>query len=851
MTASASAAAVSPGVAGSPVRGRTPEQVAAQERMAARENERGLAANKAGDIRAALTHFTVATELDASEHRYLLSMANMRLKLGEAAAAVPMYEKLLAEQRRAAAALGTGKLGSGSSSDVKLLPAAHIKMAESKLLEAKAAVEAGASSPPKVPARRRAKKDTKVGGGAEDGDAAYVEAVAREVAAREEAAEEAAAARARQAAASVAAEKAAAAKAEAARAAAVAAQAATLKEAEEQAAAAAAREAEQKAAAAAAANSSASSSAAPQLAFRLGGGDAEEVEAATAAAEVAGEVAAAKAEAAAAAEEAARVADWEAVATAAAQQEASREASAEAEAAAAAVATAAAASVVAQTRACEAMHAKAASPSHSPVVTSGGSRLVGEQPSKPSSKPSSKGSKDKQKAAAAAAAHDEDDDEYDDDDDDWSDNGSRHEGTSPQGIGASLKTIMVRRLSFQKVEPPQEAEAARLVDLETLKHHSGTGSGAGSNDASLVAPDDSVSMAGRSERAMSAARTRHAALPEGARALDSLSAYEVALLLHTLELGRYADGFMALPVRGADLDAATEHDLEEVGMSVALHRRTLFAQIADFRVDGVSAHYLEQAAADAEAHHHAQQYGYHHAQPHGGGYDDHHHHHHQAHAGQQYGGYDNQYDAAGYGEDAYGYTLDASTQAAYAAQAAAYAAQPQQQPAEEAAEATAPSAADAQSSAAEAAVWAVAEAAVAEEAKQPEPDQLLPMRDELGSPAAPQQTQLAWLKEAEVSSRSPQPSSTELAAAAGEDEFLDSVRPRGFWDNLSFGFKGAFAMQPSAALCACTARRPRGVSEMWLNRDRDGTDAIPTGTSTPKKIITPVITTSPTTNSVC
>ena len=125
------------------------------------------------------------------------------------------------------------------------------------------------------------------------------------------------------------------------------------------------------------------------------------------------------------------------------------------------------------------------------------------------------------------------------------------------------------------------------------------------------------------------------------------------------------------------------------------------------------------------------------------------------------------------------------------------------------------------------------------------------MRDELNPP---QEAQLAWLKEAEVSSRSSPPPSTELAVPPVEDE-SPWVRPRGFWENLSFGFRGAFAMQPSAALCACTTRRPRGYSnDMWLNRDRDdGTNATPTGTGvTPSdKITPPVITTSPTTNSVC
>ena len=36
---------------------------------------------------------------------------------------------------------------------------------------------------------------------------------------------------------------------------------------------------------------------------------------------------------------------------------------------------------------------------------------------------------------------------------------------------------------------------------------------------------------------------------------------------------------MALPIRGADLETATDDDLQEAGMAIALHRRALLAQV--------------------------------------------------------------------------------------------------------------------------------------------------------------------------------------------------------------------------------------------------------------------------------
>ena len=61
-------------------------------------NRRGLAANAAGDTRGACALFLQATALQPAEANYLLSAANMLLKLGQAAQAMPMYQRVLEHQ---------------------------------------------------------------------------------------------------------------------------------------------------------------------------------------------------------------------------------------------------------------------------------------------------------------------------------------------------------------------------------------------------------------------------------------------------------------------------------------------------------------------------------------------------------------------------------------------------------------------------------------------------------------------------------------------------------------------------------------------------------------------------------
>ena len=107
--------------------------------------------------------------------------------------------------------------------------------------------------------------------------------------------------------------------------------------------------------------------------------------------------------------------------------------------------------------------------------------------------------------------------------------------TLTRGIGNSLRNIMERRLSVDRLSsvgstggraelPGSPHASSAHVDLSSLDDIPPSPR-AVSNDASLVNPDDSVSVAGRSS-ARGSSRARHASLPEGARPLESLSACE-------------------------------------------------------------------------------------------------------------------------------------------------------------------------------------------------------------------------------------------------------------------------------------------------------------------------------------
>ena len=70
------------------------------------------------------------------------------------------------------------------------------------------------------------------------------------------------------------------------------------------------------------------------------------------------------------------------------------------------------------------------------------------------------------------------------------------------------------------------------------------------------------------------------------RKLETLTVNEVGKLLEGIELGLYASAFKAEQISGSDLVAATEEDLEEIGV-IRLHRRRIVEKAAEFAQTGV------------------------------------------------------------------------------------------------------------------------------------------------------------------------------------------------------------------------------------------------------------------------
>jgi len=93
---------------------------------------------------------------------------------------------------------------------------------------------------------------------------------------------------------------------------------------------------------------------------------------------------------------------------------------------------------------------------------------------------------------------------------------------------------------------------------------------------SLVTPDDSVSVVAGLQT------TPLVELNEG----------DIACVLHSLGLGKYADVCMAVPLRGRDLAHCTDDDLKEIGIRFRPHRLSLLEEVAGFRANGVPAHML-------------------------------------------------------------------------------------------------------------------------------------------------------------------------------------------------------------------------------------------------------------------
>lgn len=124
--------------------------------------------------------------------------------------------------------------------------------------------------------------------------------------------------------------------------------------------------------------------------------------------------------------------------------------------------------------------------------------------------------------------------------------------------GFTLAPVLQARLSF----------AADREDVEQA--------------GSVIYPDDSISRVGQNQTALHAA--------SGCVSLSSLGAHDVSNLLHSIDLGKYADAFSQLPWRGADLESADERDLEDAGVRAAVHRKSLLRQVEEWRVGGVPLH---------------------------------------------------------------------------------------------------------------------------------------------------------------------------------------------------------------------------------------------------------------------
>ena len=103
---------------------------------------------------------------------------------------------------------------------------------------------------------------------------------------------------------------------------------------------------------------------------------------------------------------------------------------------------------------------------------------------------------------------------------------------------------------------------------------------------SLVTPDDSVSVVAGLQT------TPLVELNEG----------DIACVLHSLGLGKYADVCMAVPLRGRDLAHCTDEDLKEIGIRFRPHRLSLLEEVAGFRANGVPAHMLLEPPPQQQQH---------------------------------------------------------------------------------------------------------------------------------------------------------------------------------------------------------------------------------------------------------
>ena len=177
-------------------------------------------------------------------------------------------------------------------------------------------------------------------------------------------------------------------------------------------------------------------------------------------------------------------------------------------------------------------------------------------------------------------------------------------------VVSSSDAVDTPGLVFHEGVPPE-----RVVELRHLR--------SSSPEHSEITPDDSVSVAlaggSRSvgaedsggahgthgtdivdnERGGSSYQSQSQALLGSHRLpVASLNETQVASLLRSLGLGKYAAKCLQLPLRGCDLLHCTADDLEAAGISFRPHRLSLLDEVSKLAVDGVPSSMLASAEDD-------------------------------------------------------------------------------------------------------------------------------------------------------------------------------------------------------------------------------------------------------------
>ena len=108
-----------------------------------------------------------------------------------------------------------------------------------------------------------------------------------------------------------------------------------------------------------------------------------------------------------------------------------------------------------------------------------------------------------------------------------------------------------------------EGVPSRVVSLEQLRvsskqpHHA----------LPDISPDDSISVVAEG-------------LADEKVPLEALTEHQVARVLSSIGLGKYAEACISVPLRGQDLAFCTDEDLKEIGISFRPHRLSLLEEVS-------------------------------------------------------------------------------------------------------------------------------------------------------------------------------------------------------------------------------------------------------------------------------